>query len=137
MDLLIDEYGLRTLPKRKPVISLDDLYLLRYTHWLLDDATYTDEQQRVQVATGILAAVLFGCRPCSLFDTGVKFNNADDLDKPFDTTAAVNAMNNWQGPGRVKINRRHRKKCHKEDTVMPIDSGRDFDDGNTKAATQQ
>lgn len=93
MNLLIDEYGLRTLPKKKLVISLDDLYLLLYTHWVLDDATYTDERQRVQVATGILAAVFFGCRPCSLFDTRVKLDDANDSDEPFDTTTVVHAMN--------------------------------------------
>jgi len=60
------------VPKKKPVIDLDDLYHLLYTHWVLDDRTYNDERQRVQVATGLLAAVFFGCRPCSLFDTRVK-----------------------------------------------------------------
>lgn len=60
------------MPKKKPVIDLDDLYHLLYTHWVLDDRTYNDERQRVQVATGLLAAVFFGCRPCSLFDTRVK-----------------------------------------------------------------
>ena len=62
------------MPKKKPVIGLDDLYLLLYTHWVLDDRTYDDEHQRVQVATGLLAAVFFGCRPCSLFDTRVKLD---------------------------------------------------------------
>jgi len=55
--LLIDKYGLRIVPKKKPVIGLDDLYLLLYTHWVLDDWTYRDERQRVQVAAGLLAAV--------------------------------------------------------------------------------
>lgn len=56
------------------MIGLDDLYLLLYTHWVLDDRTYSDERQRVQVAAGLLAAVFFGCRPCSLFDTRVKLD---------------------------------------------------------------
>jgi len=71
INLLIDEYGLRTLPKPKPVIGLEDLCLLLYTHWVLDDATYSDDRQRGQVATGIVMAVFFGCRLCSLFDTRV------------------------------------------------------------------
>lgn len=75
LNLLLDEYDLRTVPKKKPVIDLDDLYLLLYTHWVLDDRTYDDERQRVQVAAGLLAAVFFGCRPCSLFDTRVKFDD--------------------------------------------------------------
>ena len=70
------------MPKKKPVIGLDDLYLLLYTHWVLDDRTYDDEHQRVQVATGLLAAVFFGCRPCSLFDTRVKLD--ENLGKPDD-----------------------------------------------------
>ncbi len=90
INLLIKLYGLRTLPKKKPVIGLDDLYLLLYTHWVLDDATYTEERQRVQVATGILAAVFLGCRPCSLFDTRVKF---DDSDESRDTIAVASARN--------------------------------------------
>jgi hypothetical protein len=32
IDLLIDEYSLRVLPKKKSIIDLDDLYLLLYTH---------------------------------------------------------------------------------------------------------
>jgi hypothetical protein len=85
--LLIDEYGLRTLPKKKPVISRDDLYLLLYTHWVFDDSTYDDERQRVQVAAGLLTAVFFGCRPCSLFDTRVKLDDPNDSDEPIDNMA--------------------------------------------------
>ena len=64
------------------MIGLDDLYLLLYTHWVLD------ERQRVQVATGLLAAVFFGCRPCSLFDTRVKLDqHLGDLDDDLDSNA--------------------------------------------------
>ena len=44
LNLLIDEYSLRTVPKKKPVIDLDDLYLLLYTHWVLDNRTYADKR---------------------------------------------------------------------------------------------
>ena len=81
MTFLRKDRGLRTEPKKKSVIGLDDLYLLLYTHWALDENTYSDERQRVQVATGILAAAFFGCRPCSLFDTrvnvSVRTNSSD------------------------------------------------------------
>jgi len=50
INVLIDEYRLCTTPKKKPVIGLDDLYLLLYTHWVLDDSTFKDERQRVPVA---------------------------------------------------------------------------------------
>jgi len=89
IDLLIDEYSLRVLPKKKPVIGLDDLYLLLYTHWVLDDSTFKDERQRVQVATGLLTAAFFGCRPCSLFDTRVKFDDPDNSNVLIDETVVA------------------------------------------------
>ena len=42
---------------------------------MYDDRVYGDERQRVQVATGLLMAAYFGCRPCSLFDTRVRISN--------------------------------------------------------------
>ena len=45
--MLIDEYGLRTFFKKKPVIGLDDLYLLFYIYWVLDDSTFKNKRQRV------------------------------------------------------------------------------------------
>ena len=82
LNLLINEYGLHTVLKKKPVIDLNDLYLLFYTHWDLDDQMYHDERQRVQVVPGFLAAVIFVYRPCSLFDTRVKLD--DGLGEPVD-----------------------------------------------------
>ena len=128
MNLLIDEYGLRTLPKKKPVISLDDLYLLLYTHWALDDATYTDERQRVQVATGILAAVFFGCRPCSLFDTRVKFDDPIESDEPPDTIAVASAKNGRMDPHEDEADGGHHLRTKRDcNTVMVIDSGCEVD----------
>ena len=128
MNLLIDEYSLRALPKKKPVISLDDLYLLLYTHWALDDATYTDERQRVQVAIGILAAVFFGCRPCSLFDTRVKFDDPNESDEPPDTKAIGRAKNGRMDPHKDKVDGgRHMKTKRSCNTVMVIDSGCEVD----------
>ena len=89
IDLLIGEYSLRVLPRKKPVIGLDDLYLLLYTHWVLDDSTFKDERQRVQVATGLLTAAFFGCRPCSLFDTRVKFDDPDNSNVLIDETVVA------------------------------------------------
>ena len=56
------------------MIDLDDLYLLLFTHWILDEQTYNDEHHRVLVATRLLSVAFFGCRPCSLFDTRVKLD---------------------------------------------------------------
>ncbi|KAL9577130.1 MAG: hypothetical protein Q9203_007573, partial [Teloschistes exilis] len=82
LDHLIDEYSLRKIPKRKPVIDLDDLYHLLYTHWVLDDSVFKDERQRVQLAKGLLAAAFFDCRPCSLFDTRVNLTETSTIDSP-------------------------------------------------------
>ncbi|MCJ1475489.1 hypothetical protein MMC13_004152 [Lambiella insularis] len=51
-----------------------------YTHWVTDDSTFRSEDQRHMVSTGILAAIYFGCRPCTLFDTRLKFEDgAEDI----------------------------------------------------------
>ncbi len=128
INVLIDEYGLRTLPKTKPVIGLDDLYLLLYTHWVLDDATYSDERQRVEVATGILMAVFFGCRPCSLFDTRVKFD-PNGSDEPPNNMAGDHAFNSGQGSDEVESDGGNDvKRSHEGDTVMAVDSGCEVDE---------
>lgn len=69
---LTKSYQLRKLARAKPVMSVDDLYHILFTHWVYDDATYVDERQRVQVAAALLLAAYTGCRPCSLFDTSLK-----------------------------------------------------------------
>lgn len=122
MNLLGDEYGLRKLPKKKPVIGRDDLYLLLYTHWVLDDATYPDEHQRVTVATGILTAVFFGCRPCSLFDTRIKFDDSDKSVEVLQTTAVVTARKSRQDLHEAEGDGSHcRKGRNTGKTVMAVD----------------
>lgn len=69
---LTKNYRLRKLARTKPVMNVDDLYHILFTHWVYDDATYVDERQRVQVAAALLLAAYTGCRPCSLFDTNPK-----------------------------------------------------------------
>lgn len=98
---------------------------------MLDNATYTDERQRVQVATGILVAVFFGCRPCSLFDTRVKFDESNDSDEPLDTKAVARAETSRKGSGEVKIARGRHRKCYDDDTVLRIDSGCEVDDDSS------
>ncbi|KAL8989941.1 MAG: hypothetical protein Q9177_001280 [Variospora cf. flavescens] len=133
INLLIKQYSLRTLPKKKPVIGLDDLYLLLYTHWALDDATFTDERQRVQVATGILAAVFFGCRPCSLFDTRVKFDDSNDSDEPLGPKALASARNGRMDSFEDKVDGGHDTETERNrDIVMAMDSGCEADSDPTK-----
>ena len=59
-------------------MGVDDLYHILFTHWVFDDATYSDERQRVQVATALLLAAYTGYRPCSLFDTSQKSNGIEE-----------------------------------------------------------
>lgn len=129
INLLIKQYSLRTLPKKKPVIGLDDLYLLLYTHWVLDDATFTDERQRVQVTTGILAAVFFGCRPCSLFDTRVKFDDSNDSDESLDPKALASARNGRMDSVEDKVDGGHHTKTERNSNPSRI-CGNDSDSDN-------
>lgn len=80
----MDEYKLRRLPKKRGVSSVDDLYHVLFHHWVYDDTVYQDEQQRTYVAAGILMASYLGCRPVSMFDTRIKFEDDDDARKPAD-----------------------------------------------------
>ena len=80
----MDEYQLCRLPKKRGVSSVDDLYYILFYHWVYDNTVYRDELQRCYVATGILMASYFGCRPVSMFDTRIKFEDEDDARKPAD-----------------------------------------------------
>ena len=82
--VLVNQYQLRRLPKKRGVSSVDDLYHILFYHWVYDDTVYRDEQQRNYVATGLLMASYFGCRPVSMFDTRIKFEGEDDARKPAD-----------------------------------------------------
>lgn len=132
MNLLVDEYGLRKLPKKKPVIGRDDLYLLLYTHWVLDNATYPDERQRVTVATGILAAVFFGCRPCSLFDTRIKFDDSNESGEPLQNMAIGTATKSRQDSDEAEGDSSHHRERRGDDkTRMAADSGCDIGSNTT------
>ena len=85
----MDEYRLRRLPNKRGVSSVDDLYHILFYHWVYDDTVYRDEQQRSYVPTGILMASYFGCRPVSMFDTRIKFEDEDDSRKPADRSAVA------------------------------------------------
>ncbi|KAF2174706.1 hypothetical protein K469DRAFT_685751 [Zopfia rhizophila CBS 207.26] len=70
--ILTKLYRLDTSPPAKPVLSVDDLLLLLYHHWVLDTGAYPDEEQRLLLALLFLFAAYTGCRPCSLVDASVK-----------------------------------------------------------------
>ena len=134
INLLIDDYNLRVLPKKKPVIGLDDLYLLLYTHWVLDDSTFKDERQRVQVATGLLTAAFFGCRPCSLFDTRVKLDDPDDPDVPTDDTVVATSPGARKAVNDVKMDEMNDLKSNRDgDTGMSISAAGEVDGDSNKS----
>ncbi|MCJ1251465.1 hypothetical protein MMC30_008698 [Trapelia coarctata] len=137
INLLVDEYSLRTISKKKPVIGLDDLYLFLYTHWVLDDSTFKDKRQRVQVATGLLTAAFFGCRPCSLFDTRVKIDEPDGSDVPTDDTAVASAQKGRKAVKDIKMDAsNHVKNNRDSDSNTPWDGDGDGDtDTDTDTVT--
>ena len=72
LSVLYEDYGLDPSVKMKPVMSVDDLVLALHYHWALDDSTFFNERQRVQLATMILLAAYTGQRPCSILETARK-----------------------------------------------------------------
>lgn len=76
------------------------------------------------MATSILAAVFFGCRPCSLFDTRIKFDDSNDSDEPLETVAVIKTAKSRQKLDEAKDNSGyHRKRRHDGDTITTVDSG--------------
>ena len=83
---------------------------------------YEDEHQQVQVSAGLLTAVFFSCRPCSLFDTQVKLDN--DSGEPADNLLVANGQNNRNHSlNTIKMGKGNDMKCrHICNTVMAVNS---------------
>ena len=82
----------------------------------------------MQVATGILAAVFIGCRPCSLFDTGVRFEDPNYSDEPPGPMAVASARNGSKDPHEDKVDGGHHTKTERDrDGVIAMDSGCEVD----------
>lgn len=75
-------HELRRLPKERGVTNVDNIYHILLHHWVRDDSIFPDEQQRNQVAAGILIASYFGCRPVSMFDTRLQFQDEGEEESP-------------------------------------------------------
>jgi len=78
----VKRHGLRRLSKEREVTNVDDIYHILLHHWVRDDSIFPDEQQRNQVATGILMAPYFRCRPVSMFDTRLQFQDEEEEESP-------------------------------------------------------
>ncbi len=48
---------------------MEDVYHLLQYHWVKNEYSFANEQQRLYVSTGILMAAYLGCRPVSMFNT--------------------------------------------------------------------
>ena len=59
-----------------------------------DDAVFRDKQQRSYVPAGILMASYFGCRPVSMVDTRLQFEDENVARKPADHAAAASRPRN-------------------------------------------
>ena len=125
----MDEYKLRRLPKKRGVSSVDDLYHVLFYHWVHDVAVFRDEQQRNYVSTGILMASYFGCRPVSMFDTRLRFEDENNARKPTDHAGTANRPKN--GGEDLAAPDADKKMDWKDDRAMLVNSDCDLDtDGN-------
>ncbi|KAJ3498203.1 hypothetical protein NLG97_g1302 [Lecanicillium saksenae] len=56
-------YQLDTSVKEKPVMDVDDVYLVLHHHWVHDTSVFPDERQRIQLALMILIQAYTATRP--------------------------------------------------------------------------
>jgi len=90
----VDDYKLCSLLKKRGVSSVDDLYHVLFYHWVHDNAVFWDKQQQNYVVAGILMASYFGCRPVSMFNTQLRFEEENDARKPANHAAAASRPKN-------------------------------------------
>lgn len=67
---LKDEYDLDGTVGSKPVMSVNDLFLLLRYHWTLDTETFPQERQRVGLSLLPLMIIYTSSRPCALIESG-------------------------------------------------------------------
>ncbi|KFA53220.1 hypothetical protein S40293_10032 [Stachybotrys chartarum IBT 40293] len=60
---LIIKYNLDTSIKEKPVMNVDDVYLVQHHLWVHDSSVFPDERQRIQLALLILIQAYTATRP--------------------------------------------------------------------------
>ncbi len=52
--LLVHQRGLDMTTRERPVMNVDDVYLVLHHHYVLDTSIFTDERQRLQLALLLL-----------------------------------------------------------------------------------
>ncbi|KAL5401075.1 hypothetical protein PMIN03_011829 [Paraphaeosphaeria minitans] len=70
-------YRLIKTPRTKPVTSSDDMYVLRFHHWMHCKRVYPDEEQRIGFSLLLKFAGSTGARPVSFLDASVKVPDED------------------------------------------------------------
>jgi hypothetical protein len=59
-------YNLDLSTKEKPVMNIDDVFLVLHHHWVMDTATFLNRRQRLQVAFLVLMIAYTASRPGAL-----------------------------------------------------------------------
>jgi hypothetical protein len=52
--------------REKPVMDVDDVFLVLYYHWVLDTSVFPDKRQHLQLAFLLLLSVYTATRPAAL-----------------------------------------------------------------------
>lgn len=63
---MTDEYELDRSMKEKPVLNVDDLYIILYHLWAVCTAFFRNETQRLQLALAILLCAYTAARPACM-----------------------------------------------------------------------
>ncbi|KAJ5111419.1 hypothetical protein N7532_001954 [Penicillium argentinense] len=87
---LVARYNLDMSVGEKPVMNVDDLYIVLHHHWTKDKTPYPDGRQIIQLAFILLVSAYTASRPGALVylerkeKTNIQhfFGNADDDDRP-------------------------------------------------------
>ncbi|KAF1810595.1 hypothetical protein P152DRAFT_475428 [Eremomyces bilateralis CBS 781.70] len=77
--VLKSEYSLSEGMKEKPVMNVDDVYLLLYHHYALSNEYYAHERERVQHSLIILFMIGTSARPSTLVEGGGYYNTNEGL----------------------------------------------------------
>jgi hypothetical protein len=58
-------YNLDASTSEKPVMNVDDIYLILHHHWVMDTGVFPDGRQRVQIALLVLEMAYTATRPAA------------------------------------------------------------------------
>lgn len=86
---LVTRYNLDLSVGEKPVMNVDDLYIVLHHHWTKDKTPYPDGRQIIQLAFLLLVSAYTGSRPGALVyvekneKTNIEhfFGNGDDYER--------------------------------------------------------